>query len=92
MKEPFFINVTEEIVRGLVLYFLRGPEYPTFCKCHKCEQDVAAIALNALPPRYVTSFESRNKAFKELNTPEMNEVINKAIIHAIHQVGKYPRH
>ena len=32
MSDPILVNVTEEIVRGLVSFLLRGPEYQTFCK------------------------------------------------------------
>lgn len=92
MGEPILVNVTEEIVRGLVSFLLRGPEYQTFCHCEQCELDTVAIALNDLPPRYVTSVASRDRVFKEMNTPEMIENINKKIIHAIHMVGKNPRH
>lgn len=92
MEEPVLVNVTEEIVRGLVSFLLRGPEYQTFCHCHQCEADIVALTLNALPPRYVASEVSRDGVFKELKTPEMIEEINKQIIHAIHVVGKNPRH
>lgn len=92
MQEPVLINVTEEIVRGLVSFLLRGPEYQTFCRCQQCEYDMVALALNALPPKYVASTEVRNQVFKELNTPEMIEEINKQIILAIHAVGKHPNH
>lgn len=92
MSEPIFINVTEEIVRGLVSFLLRGPEYQTFCKCKTCELDTVALTLNALPSKYVTSMESRDRAFLMMNTPEYIELINKEIIHALHVVNKYPRH
>jgi len=92
MSEPILVNVTEEIVRGLVSFLLRGPEYQTFCKCQNCEFDTVALALNALPSKYVTSMEARDEAFKVLNTPEKIELINREIIHALHVVNKYPRH
>ncbi|MBD8523139.1 late competence development ComFB family protein [Lysinibacillus sp. FSL R7-0073] len=91
-SDPILVNVTEEIVRGLVSFLLRGPEYQTFCKCEICELDTVALTLNALPSKYVTSMEARDAAFKEMNTPESIERINKEIIHALHVVNKYPRH
>ena len=51
-----------------------------------------ALALNALASKYVTSMETRDEAFKALNTPENIELINREIIHALHVVNKYPRH
>ena len=92
MSDPILVNVTEEIVRGLVSFLLRGPEYQTFCKCEICELDTVALTLNALPSKYVTAMEARDEAFKEMNTPGNIEIINKEIIHALHVVNKYPRH
>lgn len=92
MKESPLMNVMEEIVSGIVGFLLRGSEYQTFCRCYQCELDTMAVALNALPPKYVASIEERNRVFKELNTPEIMDGINKKIIHAIHVVGKNPRH
>lgn len=92
MTELKLVNVTEEIVRGLVSFLLHGTEYQTFCHCHECEMDVVAIALNALPPKYVSTVDARDRAFKYLNTPENIEQINKQIIRAIHLVGRNPRH
>ena len=54
--------------------------------------DTIAIALNALPPKYVASNEARDAAFGQLNTSEHIEEINKQIIRAIHIVGRNPRH
>ena len=92
MAEALLVNVTEEIVRGLVSFLLHGNEYQTFCHCHQCELDTIAIALNALPAKYVASIEARDEAFRQLNTPEHIEEINKQIIRAIHIVGRNPQH
>lgn len=92
MEQPLLVNVTEEIVRGLVNFLLYGNDYQTFCHCEQCKLDVMAIALNALPPRYVTSPQWRDVVFNEMNTPESLEEINKQIIHAIHKVGRKPKH
>ena len=92
MREPILINAMEEIVRGLVGFLLRGPEYQTFCNCSTCEYDTVAIALNVLPAKYITSLESRDRVFESLNTPENMELINREIIHALHIVAKNPKH
>lgn len=86
------VNVTEEIVCGLVRFLLKGVEYQTFCHCEQCEMEVAAISLNALTPKYVTNQKSRDEAFKLLNTPGEIEEINKQIIRAIHIVARNPQH
>lgn len=86
------VNVTEEIVRGLVSFMLHGVEYQTFCHCEQCEMDIVAIALNKLPTRYVANDKARDAVFTQLNTPESIEEINKQIIRAIHIVGRTPLH
>ncbi|MEE1131793.1 MAG: late competence development ComFB family protein [Caryophanon sp.] len=91
-SDVILINVTEEIVRGLVSFMLRGPEYQAFCNCTICEMDVNALTLNALPPKYVSNPKMRDAAFKELNTPENIEIINREIIRAIHTVARKPKH
>ena len=92
MTEQVLVNVTEEIVSGLVSFLLHGIQYQTFCHCEQCEMDVNAIALNALPTRYVASEKARDAVFKQLNTPESIEEINKQIIRALHVVNRYPSH
>ena len=86
------VNVTEEIVHGLVSFLLHGVEYQTFCHCEQCELDIVAITLNALPSKYVATKEARDAAFEALNTPDKIEEINKQIIRAIHIVGRNPNH
>ena len=86
------VNVTEEIVHGLVSFLLHGTEYQTFCHCEQCELDIVALTLNQLPPKYVATNKSRDAAFQALNTPEMIEKINKQIIKGIHIVGRHPNH
>ncbi|WP_042477008.1 late competence development ComFB family protein [Bacillus ndiopicus] len=88
MTQPILVNVTEEIVRGLVRFLLYGAEYQTFCHCEQCEMNIIASALNNLPQKYVTSDVARTKAFSVLSTPHNIEAINKEIIHAIHKVGQ----
>ena len=92
MSEPNVLNVTEEIVKGLVNFMMHSPDYQTFCHCKKCELNIVANALNNLPTKYVVCEQSRNKAFEEINTPENIVAINKEIIRAIHLVSINPQH
>ena len=92
MKETDLINVTEEIVRGLVSFMLQSPEYQIFCDCKECELDVVAMTLNTLPSRYVVSNAARNYEFDQYNRPENIEKINKQIIWALHVVSKKEDH
>lgn len=92
MTKQDLVNVTEEIVCALVRFLLNGPEYQTFCHCNDCERRISAYALNQLPSFYVTSEKERDSAFKKLNSDENITLFNKAIINAIHRVGKQPNH
>lgn len=92
MSQIKLVNVMEEIITGLVRFYLRSPEYQTFCHCEECEVNIIAKVLNDLPPYYVTTVDDRNKAFNDLKDPDKIEEINKEIIHAIHAVGKRNNH
>lgn len=92
MTKPKLVNVTEEIVHGLVRFLLFGPEYQTFCHCDYCELNILANTLNKLPSNYVSTLSKREEVFKKLNNPIYINVVNKEIIHAIHLVGKKPGH
>ncbi|MBM7699996.1 late competence development ComFB family protein [Kurthia huakuii] len=82
------INVTEELVRGIVRFLLHGPEYPTYCHCEVCEAKASAIALNHLESHYVATVEDRDRAFSYLKQPKQIAEINKQVIHAIHIIGQ----
>ena len=56
-------NIMEEIVETFVDILLSGTEYPTFCKCKKCRNDIIAYSLNSLPPQYATNEENRDRIF-----------------------------
>lgn len=62
------------------------------CKCDICRHDIAALALNDLPPRYVVSRtgETYTKA-KTLEQQFMIDVIAK-ITMAANVVAAHPRH
>ncbi|SOC18463.1 competence protein ComFB [Ureibacillus xyleni] len=89
---PNLVNVTEEIVYGLVRFLLHGPEYQTFCHCESCELEITAHALNKMPSYYVTTNTARDEAFKRLKTPENIQQINRQIILSIYAVGKECNH
>ncbi|MFC5559396.1 late competence development ComFB family protein [Ureibacillus thermophilus] len=86
------VNVMEELVSGLVRFFLRSPEYQIFCNCNECEMRIVAKALNNLPPHYVVSESEREKVFNELKSPKNIEIINKEIIRAIYEAGNRRNH
>lgn len=62
------------------------------CTCESCLEDIAAAALNRLPPRYAVTEKGKiytSVAFEQIGGKA--EVI-AAIIHALAIVSKNPRH
>lgn len=59
------------------------------CKCDKCRQDAAALALNKLKPKYIV-VEERQIPYQiaKNNSPEVTSSIVKAIL----QVKAHPQH
>ncbi len=59
------------------------------CRCDRCRQDVAALALNILPAHYVVAAPEDLPALIE-KTP--TKEVSSALVKAILQVKKNPRH
>ncbi|HLB25457.1 MAG TPA: late competence development ComFB family protein [Nitrospirota bacterium] len=61
---------------------------PRYCRCHRCRLDVAALALNTLPPHYfVNPSHSRSE---DLGSPWI--LIEMAVREAMDKVQLYPHH
>ncbi len=69
-----------------VLDKFRQERYREFCACPRCLSDIAAIALNYLPPHYVVE----NDAKKECGSPWV--MVETAVIEAIDRVMEKPNH
>jgi competence protein ComFB len=83
-------NYMEDVVIHLLYNIVKDRE--DICKCEKCLNDIAAIALNRLPPHYVVS-EKGEVYSKVLNMSIQFEAdVTKAIIEAIGIVTGNPRH
>lgn len=62
------------------------------CNCEKCRYDIAALALNFLPPRYtVTDLGETYTRVKSLEQQFTIDIIT-AISHAIKIVNSQPHH
>lgn len=66
--------------------------FPEACLCQRCRLDVMALALNALPPRYVVSETGKVYARTEQLGQQYNADITIALTHAFTQVMAAPRH
>lgn len=62
------------------------------CKCEKCRYDVAALALNFLPPRYGVTDKGETYARVKSLEQQFNVDIITAITHAIKIVSSQPHH
>lgn len=84
------INVVENAVWDLMGKVLE--ENHGICTCAKCRADIAAVALNNLKPRYVTS--TKGEALARADSLDQNTYIAVlvALAKAIEQVAPNPRH
>jgi competence protein ComFB len=48
-------NVMEEVVRDVLKQYIDKMQLT--CRCERCINDIMAIALNELPPRYIANEE-----------------------------------
>lgn len=60
------------------------------CKCDRCKRDIIALALNNLEPRYVVN--TKNTISSKLDESELSQEVTSAVLKAILQVRKNPRH
>ncbi|MFZ5646726.1 MAG: late competence development ComFB family protein [Bacillota bacterium] len=80
------INVAEIVVFEIIDRLLAKRDV---CKCERCRLDIAAIALNNVPPNYVVSTEGevRRSINRQLKVDAGREVEN-----AIEKVREHPHH
>lgn len=62
------------------------------CKCKMCRDDIIALSLNKLSPKYVATKEGELYGRAVEYTNEKNVEIISQLIHAIKTVSKNPRH
>lgn len=79
------INANYERVLAIMDKFL-AERYKDFCSCPRCKCDIAAIALNYLPPHYIVETETG----KEYGSPWV--MVETAVTEAIDRVMENPNH
>lgn len=62
--------------------------FDSFCCCSRCMSDIAALALNYLPPHYIVDAENNRSG--ELGSPWV--MVESAVTEAIDRVKEYPNH
>ena len=65
---------------------------PTMCTCQRCQYDIAALALNALPTRYVVT--STGETYTKISSLDQQFHVDvvSALTQAIKIVKKQPHH
>ena len=66
--------------------------HPGICRCEKCRYDIAALAMNFLPPRYVVT--DRGQVYTKIKALEQQFTIDivPATTHAVKVVSSAPQH
>ena len=83
-------NIMEEVVRRRIAEILKM--YPENCSCEKCQQDILLLALNHLPPKYIST--ARGDVYTRLKLTEIQDDVEiiEEIAKAVETVAKHPRH
>lgn len=86
---PHIKNYMEDIVYSQIKEVLSDIN---MCACDKCVMDVAAIALNDLPPKYIVT--EKGELYTKLNTlgQQFEVDVISAITKAAVLVKRRPRH
>lgn len=94
-RDPIFDNLEnlqeDQVLSTLKRQLAESGGRPGLCICNKCYVDMVALALNALPPRYVAD---RFNKFGDSLTDEANakEQVEGAVRLAINRVSGRPHH
>jgi competence protein ComFB len=78
-------NANYDRVTAVMDRFLKE-RYSDVCSCPRCVNDIAAIALNYLPPHYYVDKEE----MKEIGSPWL--MVETAVVDAIGRVAENPNH
>lgn len=80
------INVAEIVVFDILDRLLANRDV---CRCERCRLDIAAIALNNIPPNYVVSTEG--KVRRSINR-QLKVDAGRQVEEAIEKVRERPHH
>lgn len=84
-------NYTETIVQEVVEE-LMGSANLDICRCERCRLDIAAKALNNLPPRYIVNHKGEVFTKLSFSCNEMRVQVVTAVMNAMLQVAQNPGH
>lgn len=87
----FLVNEAERLVLEELEKQLEEDREGKICKCEECILDMAAYALNHVPPAYRSSLLGTLYA-KAMEASDYVESVQKAVTEAIEVVSKNPLH
>ncbi|MGB9814089.1 MAG: late competence development ComFB family protein [Thermovenabulum sp.] len=90
MKELKLKNFMEDVVFQILDEILM--EKKDFCSCERCKMDIAAIALNHLPPKYTVTESGEVFTKVELLSQQFRADALVEILKAIEIVSRKPHH
>ena len=83
-------NCTEDVAEQLLDIVFE--EYPEACQCEKCRRDIVALALNKLPPHYVSTDKGTVIVKTALWQSQLKIDVLAALTNAVEIVSKDVRH
>lgn len=88
------INYPELAVKELIDEVLQeyASQNPGTCKCERCKNDIMALALNNLPPKYVVTDIGRVYTKAVYDQVGGKAQVIAALTSAIQRVRQHPRH
>ncbi|WP_313370113.1 late competence development ComFB family protein [Sedimentibacter sp.] len=86
--EVILYNVTEKLVLDKLDATLKKMNC---CRCNRCKEDIVAISLNNLKPKYIVANKDNIKE-KIHEFSEMGKEVTTEVIKAVLKVRKNPRH
>lgn len=85
-------NYMEDVVDLVLPRILMEDKYRNQCVCEQCINDVKAIALNNLKPRYIATEKGSVLSKANMFTVQSEIDVTKALVEAMEKVNKIPKH
>ena len=85
------VNVTELLVQSALKDAYIGKGRLT-CDCARCVEDIKAIALNHLPPHYVSTDQGVAYVKAQYIDPQLQSDVLRELAFAAQTVSSSPRH
>ncbi|MBU5677579.1 late competence development ComFB family protein [Alkaliphilus sp. MSJ-5] len=82
----------EDVVDLVLKRILMEDKYGNQCVCEQCTNDIKAIALNNLKPRYIATEKGSVLSKANMFTVQSEIDVTKVLVEAMEKVNKLPKH